>query len=1105
MTAESRMFSDAERMEVRSYVQLAGEAIAQYWPMRTFIHHNPLHGLENLPFDQAVKRGEQLFGGRGYLPNGAYRRYFEQGLVRVEDLTQVLSSIATGTQVVFGGRVLSHLEVLRLSMIHGLGELAADPSGSSSRTEEADRLAAWVKASLGSGFGTPLEPPAQWESIELLSKETLSAWCDQTLGTELVATINEQLIKWCSVFLDEGEASWVMPRRERTFYRAWKALARYDAALRLLGIKDAGAKIAALDDRPEDALLRHLAAMKIPKPSWEAYFALHLAALPGWTGYIKWRSGEPDYPWQVRYPIDLVKYLAVRLFYERELVTLACQDRLGLDGQHEAIRDDVDRAPHAYWLRRELTGGRLPRTVAEAAHRLVRTWNQKSAEERNEAAKKLCNETVERRAAERVRRAARQLLGLAAAIGVRPDSITGTAPADALTVVNWLEGFPASQQSRRWLEALETRQRRQVVEQLTGTFEQARQGGGQVETAQSSRPLAQMVFCIDVRSEVLRRHLENLGGYETLGLAGFFGIPLKYQGFGADHSVTHCPVLLKPRNQIREIPRSYHGQAAERHRLGARLAKVGHTLLHDLKENVITPYVMVEALGWFFGLPLFGKTLCPLWYQRIAQALRRLLLPPLATTLTIDKLTREEATEMIAAEQRAGIREILRTEFALRGSTVTPALIEAIRLRVLEGTNGAGGVEVAKALGIGPADEAALYERLRHRLDLTPRGMSVRLHRITHHGFSVAEQAYGVEAALRLMGLTSGFARLMVVCAHGSTSDNNPYESALDCGACGGNNGLPNARAFAAMANRQAVRDLLRTRGIAIPNDTHFAAAVHDTTCDDVRIVDLEDVPATHRKDLTRLIADLKEAGAQAALERGAALDGGAVRDGAAGRSRAARRSTDWAQVRPEWGLSKNSLMVIGRRELTRTVNLRGRAFLHSYDHRQDESGKLLETIMTAPLVVAQWINMEHYFSTVDNEVYGSGSKVYHNVVGRVGVMSGAGSDLRIGLPAQTVLNGPAPYHEPMRLLAVIEAPVKRVQDVISKHPHLEQLFDQGWVSLLVLDPTDGRFSRYELMAGWEAVPSPAPSEPGDASIAGLTAAGESQPLQDPGQVTGVR
>jgi uncharacterized protein YbcC (UPF0753/DUF2309 family) len=124
--------------------------------------------------------------------------------------------------------------------------------------------------------------------------------------------------------------------------------------------------------------------------------------------------------------------------------------------------------------------------------------------------------------------------------------------------------------------------------------------------------------------------------------------------------------------------------------------------------------------------------------------------------------------------------------------------------------------------------------------------------------------------------------------------------------------------------------------------------------------------------------------------------------------------------------------------------DLRARAFLHSYDHRQDASGKLLETIMTAPLVVAQWINMEHYFSTVDNEVNGSGSKVYHNVAGRIGVMTGVWSDLHIRRPAQTVWNGREPYHEPLRLPAVIEAPRDRIRAIINRQPLLEQLFDRG-------------------------------------------------------------
>ena len=1068
MTIERQAFTDTQRMEVRSYVQLAREIIAPYWPMRTFIHHNPLHGLEGLHFDAAIKRGAQLFGGRGYLSNETFRRYFKSGRISPEDLQATIEPLAAAKQVTFSGRTTSHVDVLMASMVHGISETRAPQSDPPDQdAQQAVRMIeSWLKA-VDADITPPTVSLMPWEPAELPLRETCAVWCDRTLGTTIVETINREMVKWCSAFLNEGEASWAMPDRGKKFYQVWKSLATHDMSLRLIGIRNAAQKIAALSDRSEDALLESLTILQIPKAAWEEYLAHQLAALSGWTGYIKWRVDQGNYPWQQQQPIDLVKYLAVRLFYERELVDRSCREALGFPGSADAIRAYMEHYPHAYWFRREWVAGGVATSAAKQARRLSKAGRGPDADAWEELGRQEFRQANDRRAEKAVTLAAQRLLDLAQALEIDPPAIESTAPSDVPVLLNWIEGFPASQHGPRWLEAFEASHRRQVLTELATGVRKAAENSQAGDHASPSRPLAQVVFCIDVRSEVFRRHLEHRGGYETLGLAGFFGVPLDYQPFNAQHAVAHCPVLLKPKNRIREVPRSYHVVQAERHKMAAQLSKAAHKLLHDLKENVVTPYVMVEAVGWLFGLPLFGKTLFPSRYHAISRWLKTLLMPSIATTLTVEKITWSEGEEMVATEQQAKIREIVREQFGLHGAALSSSLMEQIRRKAMgtaDGTNG----DVARTLALSPQDEELFYERLRREYGISPRGVSDRLHRITHTGFSTTEQAYFAEAALRLMGLTSNFSRVVLFCAHGSTSLNNPYESALDCGACGGNQGLPNARAIAAMANNPTVRELLLARGIKIPGDTHFFAAQHDTTSDHVRIVDMEDVPATHGKDLQRLATDLGEAGARAALERGVFLDEGADRlDPSMAQQQATRRGDDWAQVRPEWGLSKNSLMVVGRRELTQTVNLHGRAFLHSYDHQQDASGRLLETIMTAPLVVAQWINMEHYFSTVDNEVYGSASKIYHNVVGRIGVMTGVWSDLRIGLPAQTVWNGNEPYHEPMRLLAVIEAPKDRIRTIINRQPLLEQLFDRGWVTLVALEPQDGAFYQYDGMNEW--------------------------------------
>ncbi len=1091
MKNRAEFYTDAQRMELRSYVNLAGEVVAKLWPMRAFISRNPLQGLEHLKFEEAVRRGEQLFGGRGSLPLELYREELSRGRIRPVDVDEVLRPLASDKHVQFGDRRLSHLDVLRTALIHGLYLRPFDESSSSGASHweqsqhDIDQVIRWMHEVAAQHTSDSVQVLNRFEGDDWLCQETLAAWCDRTLGTTVTDQMNRQMVKWCAAFCDEGEAAWPMPHRERTFFRAWKAAARYDLGLAWIGIKRAAEKLSALPDYPEDALLQSLMRLGVPKPAWQAYLALHLAALPGWAGLIKWRAEQTAYPWQDSYPIDLVMYLAVRLFYERELVAVACRKALACSGDVDSVRDYARRFPHTVWFRRALLSGLLPREAWLEAARLRWRWRSVDSRLWEEIGRRWVETYRRLRRGELIAEQARLIVRLAETQGMKTDLIAMTSPSDLSTLLDWFRAFPPRLHTLKWLEAYELTHQYHVLRRLNRPpicLGDMRSG-----SRNPVRPLAQWVFCIDVRSEVLRRHLERRGGYETFGFAGFFGLPVSYCSLDERHESALCPVLLKPKHVIREVPRTYHGERAQQRKRRVRLAKSWRELLHDLKHNVVTPYVMVEAIGWFFALPLFGRTLWPHAYHRVVQWLHSVMMPAVATTLTVDKLEPQEAEAMVAAEQRLEIARWLRGRFRVPGSRLTVHVLENIRQQAMGDdqapalTRGA----LATLLSLTPSRERAVMEELRRECHVTPRAARARFDRITQTGFTLAEQAYYVETSLRLMGLTGAFARLVVLCGHSSTSQNNPYESALDCGACGGSSGLPNARAFAMIANRQQVRDVLAQRGFIIPTDTHFLAAVHDTTTDEVRIADLEDVPSTHREDLAQVLHDVQEARVAAAAERWGRLSPSSPRSDPRRCVRAVERcSLHWAEVRPEWGLARNSVFVIGRRRLTQNIDLEGRSFLHSYDHTLDHDGKLLEIIMTAPLIVAQWINLEYYFSTVDPRVYGSGSKVYHNVTGRIGVMTGNQSDLRMGLPVQSVMNGARFYHEPMRLTALIEAPLGRIMTILDRQPFLKALFGNGWLRLVALEPTEGRFYYYHPIAGWTVIPEEMIGEPVNAPVA---------------------
>lgn len=496
-----------------------------------------------------------------------------------------------------------------------------------------------------------------------------------------------------------------------------------------------------------------------------------------------------------------------------------------------------------------------------------------------------------------------------------------------------------------WHDAYE----RTVHDRLLRTIEDA--------PAPSARPPAdaQVVCCIDVRSEGLRRNLERVGAYETFGYAGFFGLAAHVVPVSGRGGTDQCPVLLSPSMTVTE-----HGPDA-----ALRTAAALDDAWHAAKLHPIAPLALAEGSGWAAGPLAALRTAAPGLAARLADALPQNRAEPTPTTF--------DRRDLEADAQAAIVAAILR-------------------------------------LGIGSAP-----------------------------------------------------APLVVLCGHDAHVDNNPMESGLACGACGGHGGAVNARIVAAMANDPDVRARLAELGRPIPDTTWFVAAEHDTPTDRVELLDVHLVPPSHRSAVDALRADLDLAGDAAALDRAAALPGRprslrAVR----------RRSRDWAEPVAELGLAGNMAFVIGPRRLTAHADLGRRVFLHSYDAASDPDGSVLGGILTAPLIVAQWINAQYHFSTTDPETFGAGSKAVHNVLDDIGVLSAAGGDLRRGLPLQSVRAGSRLLHEPVRLLAVVEGEQAHIDAALAGSPTLDRLVANEWIHL-VARPDPGSAWQRRTRSGWVA------------------------------------
>ncbi|AOK06322.1 DUF2309 domain-containing protein [Burkholderia sp. AU28942] len=467
----------------------------------------------------------------------------------------------------------------------------------------------------------------------------------------------------------------------------------------------------------------------------------------------------------------------------------------------------------------------------------------------------------------------------------------------------------------------------------------------------------QAAFCIDVRSEPLRRAVESIWpAVQTIGFAGFFGLPVAYTPLATSARRPQLPGLLAPSLEVTDAVSGPAGEGGGTMRAAASTARRTRFALSNQASAATrlpgTSFSFVEAAG----LGYLGK-------------LRQWLKP----------------------SRNPRVRDDLAGLPPRYKAVCRPALV-----------------------GIDDQAKADLAARILHG-----------------------------------MGIARSLAPLVVLVGHASQSANNAHAAALDCGACCGQSGEVNVRVLAQLLNDRVTRAGLAQRGIDVPDDTTFVAALHNTTTDEIEGFDVDLLNPIAAARWAKLLSVFGHASDQVRRER-------AVRVGLDPRMEGGRllaslreRANDGAQTRPEWGLAGNAAFIIGPRTRSHGAVLDGRCFLHDYDFTQDTDGSLLELLMTAPMLVAHWINWQYHASTCDPAHMGCGNKVLHNVVGgHIGVFEGNSGDLRIGLSKQSLHDGQRWMHEPLRLTVIIDAPGESIERVIDRHPTVRHLIDHGWLHL---------------------------------------------------------
>lgn len=968
-------------------IEHAGHLLPAQGPITVFIHHNTLHALEDLSFDEAVKKGGRIFGCHPYLPEAAYRERLTEGRIRVDDLRSELRAEsgprADEPVLTLGTRLDLRMAMLQFPLRIGpaaeLRWFIAETDALARMRREAplamrERIVAntrrWVmhdvsERVVSDRHGQRLESRLKellapifvrfgesaiehwssrtWEAVSLhllwrvchdgvegiptgAAPATVQRHRDLLLeatGVDSDVAVHDLMIRFCASFLDQGFGNWQLPMRERGFFESFCAL--YG--------KSGG---------PPDAWLRGLPG-ELERLQRDAISPLEsiLESLDD--------LGVRESDWDACISATLLSlrgWAGMVRQIEIRADRVARPIRPGSLIEFLAIQLILKRMSLAHVARESLGFTGPLRELKEFAGSRITRSGGSSHELR-----------------------AFQIFQLAQVLGWSPDELQKLSRDDWKVLVDEIESFSGLDRRRVFHLAFERRYRTQALDALA-CHSQA--GPRNVP----GRPRFQAMFCLDEREESMRRHLEEIApDVETFGAAGFYSVAMYYQGAGDARFIPLCPVVIRPQHWVAErVVYSMEQSGRRRARTRRALGRASHQL-HVGSRQFASGTLLSAGVGVLASVPLLARILFPRLTARIRRTFNRLVAPPRITELQLE-----------------------RTE-------PTPG----------------------------------------------PEGGQI--------GFSVEEMTNIGERMLRDVGLTTTFSRLVLILGHGSSSLNNPHNSAYNCGACGGSVGGPNARALAQILNDSRIRDGLSRRGLVIPADTAFVGGWHNTCDDSITYFDLDEVPHSHRREFEGLVDTMEDVLDRNAHERCRRFQSAPLTMSFdVARMHVEERSEDLAQTRPECGHASNALCIVGRRNRTRGLYLDRRAFLTSYDPTQDDAeGTILTRLLQAAVPVCAGINLEYYFSYVDSTGWGCGTKLPHNVTALLGVMDGAASDLRTGLPWQMV-----EIHEPVRLLFIIENTPEVMLGIFERHPEIATVVRNGWVQLATLDPDSGSIHLFE-------------------------------------------